>query len=100
MHREYKDIECCCKSQLEHAELYDEYVQEQKVPWARCGVQQQLVAHYQESIAKQNAAKAINLTYSYMLGILKKVSTVVEVARQLTHIAFVRDRTLCITIPY
>ncbi|XP_076248774.1 uncharacterized protein LOC143188423 [Calliopsis andreniformis] len=62
----------CFELQLEHAELYDNYVQEQEVPWARDRTQQLLVTCYQRSIAKQNAAKAINLTYAYMLGILKK----------------------------
>ncbi|XP_043248376.1 uncharacterized protein LOC122395110 [Colletes gigas] len=58
--------------QLQHAELLNDYAQEQEEPWAQEQTQQQLVTRYQRSIAKQNAAKAINITYASMLGILKK----------------------------
>ncbi|XP_054012938.1 uncharacterized protein LOC128894899 [Hylaeus anthracinus] len=62
----------CFELQLEYAELYNDYAQEQEEPWAQDQTQQQLVTRYQQSTAKQNAAKAINITYASMLGILKK----------------------------
>ncbi|XP_076170847.1 uncharacterized protein LOC143148426 [Ptiloglossa arizonensis] len=62
----------CFELQLEHIKLFNDYAQEQEEPWARDKTQQHLVTRYQESIAKQNAAKAINITYTSMLRILKK----------------------------
>lgn len=59
--------------QVEHAELCNIYKEEKDVPWTRA--QQRLVSRYQKSVARQNAAKAINLTYAYILEILKKVLT-------------------------
>ncbi|XP_076623261.1 uncharacterized protein LOC143342861 [Colletes latitarsis] len=58
--------------QLQHAKLLNDYAREQEEPWAQEQTQQQLVTRYQQSIAKQNAAKAVNITYASMLGILKK----------------------------
>ncbi|XP_033183539.1 synaptonemal complex protein 1 [Bombus vosnesenskii] len=60
----------CFELQVEHAELCNIYKEEKDVPWTRA--QQRLVSRYQKSVARQNAAKAINLTYAYILEILKK----------------------------
>ncbi|XP_071873648.1 uncharacterized protein [Bombus fervidus] len=60
----------CFELQVEHAELCNIYEEEKDVPWTRA--QQRLVSRYQKSVARQNAAKAINLTYAYILEILKK----------------------------
>ncbi|XP_017893227.1 uncharacterized protein LOC108632883 [Ceratina calcarata] len=62
----------CFELQIEHVELCNIYEEEKDAPWSQDRQQQQLVSRYQKSIAKQNAAKAINLTYTYMLEILKK----------------------------
>ncbi|XP_043587043.1 synaptonemal complex protein 1 [Bombus pyrosoma] len=60
----------CFELQVEHAELSNIYEEQKDVPWTRA--QQRLVSRYQKSVARQNAAKAINLTYAYILEILKK----------------------------
>lgn len=60
-------------TQVEHAELCNIYEEKKDVPWTRA--QQRLVSRYQKFVARQNAAKAINLTYAYILEILKKVLT-------------------------
>ncbi|XP_003708513.2 uncharacterized protein LOC100878388 isoform X2 [Megachile rotundata] len=62
----------CFQLQLEHAELCDDYAREQETPWTENKLQQRLVTRYQRSVAKQNAAKAINVTYASMLDILKQ----------------------------
>ena len=64
----------CFELQLQHAKLFHDYTQEQETPWTQCETQQQLITNYQRSMAKQNAAKAINITYTSMLGILKQDS--------------------------
>ncbi|XP_050600625.1 synaptonemal complex protein 1 [Bombus affinis] len=60
----------CFELQVEHAELCNIYEEKKDVPWTRA--QQRLVSRYQKFVARQNAAKAINLTYAYILEILKK----------------------------
>ncbi|CAK9829512.1 hypothetical protein ANTRET_LOCUS6833 [Anthophora retusa] len=67
-----RKLKQCFELQIEHAELCNTYEQEKDVPWTQDQLQQQLVSRYQKSVAKQNAAKAINLTYAHMLEILKK----------------------------
>ncbi|XP_076764354.1 uncharacterized protein LOC143431473 [Xylocopa sonorina] len=62
----------CFELQVQNIELCDVYEKEKRVPWPEHREQQQLVSRYQKSVARQNAAKAINLTYTYMLAILKK----------------------------
>ncbi|XP_017753185.1 PREDICTED: uncharacterized protein LOC108545882 [Eufriesea mexicana] len=62
----------CFELQIQHTELCNIYEQEKGLSWSQDRVQQQLVSRYQKSVARQNAAKAINLTYTYILGILKK----------------------------
>ncbi|CAL7943986.1 unnamed protein product [Xylocopa violacea] len=62
----------CFELQVENVELCNIYEQEKHVSWPENRLQQQLVSRYQKSVARQNAAKAINLTYSYMLAILKR----------------------------
>nr|XP_031828092.1 uncharacterized protein LOC116425046 [Nomia melanderi] len=63
----------CFELQLEQAKLCDSYTRERDIPWVQAEThQQQLIARYQQAIAKQNAAKAINITYSCMLEILRQ----------------------------
>ncbi|KAF3422442.1 hypothetical protein E2986_05677 [Frieseomelitta varia] len=62
----------CFELQVEHAELCNIYKEEKDEPWTLDRAQQRLVSRYQKSIARQNAAKAINLTYTYILEILRK----------------------------
>ncbi|KZC04667.1 PREDICTED: uncharacterized protein LOC107192980 [Dufourea novaeangliae] len=67
-----RKLKRCFELQLEHAELFDSYAREREVPWTQDLTQQRLVARYQQSIAKQNAARAINITYTSMLEILRE----------------------------
>ncbi|XP_076286156.1 uncharacterized protein LOC143211913 [Lasioglossum baleicum] len=70
-----KKMKFCFELQLEHAEYSERYAEEQQmIRTAAEGLQQQLIARYQLAIAKQNAAKAIHITYSCMLEILKQDS--------------------------
>lgn len=70
--REYNTVQYVTK--VEHAELCNIYEQEKDEPWSLDRAQQRLVSRYQKFIARQNAAKAINLTYTRILEILRKVS--------------------------
>ncbi|XP_078044078.1 uncharacterized protein LOC144473765 [Augochlora pura] len=66
-------MKLCFELQLAHATLSETYKEEQDMTWTHTeSVQQQLIARYQLAVAKQNAARAINLTYSCMLEILKQ----------------------------
>ncbi|XP_029055566.1 coiled-coil domain-containing protein 183 [Osmia bicornis bicornis] len=67
-----RKLKQCFQLQLEHAQLCAEYAQEEETPWAENRLQQRLVTSYQRSVAKENAAKAINVTYVAMLDILKQ----------------------------
>ncbi|KOX78514.1 hypothetical protein WN51_07921 [Melipona quadrifasciata] len=62
----------CFELQVEHAELCNIYEQEKDESWTLDRAQQRLVSRYQKSIARQNAAKAINFTYTYILEILRR----------------------------
>ncbi|CAD1470412.1 unnamed protein product [Heterotrigona itama] len=62
----------CFELQVEHAELCNVYEREKDAPWTLDREQQRLVSRYQKSIARQNAAKAINVTYTCMVEILRK----------------------------
>ncbi|XP_076649065.1 uncharacterized protein LOC143356903 [Halictus rubicundus] len=70
-----KKMRLCFELQLEHVELSETYKKEQEISWTEVeGLQQGLIARYQLAIAKQTAAKAINITYNSMLEILKQDS--------------------------
>ena len=58
---------------IEHAELCNIYEEEKDEPWTLDRAQQRLVSRYQKSVARQSAAKAINLTYTRILEILREV---------------------------
>lgn len=60
-------------AKLECAILSDKYEREQECPPNY--VQQRLITRYQQSMAKQNAAKSIRTTYGTMLNILEKVES-------------------------
>lgn len=59
---------------IEHAEVIRIYELEERVQWSQNREHQRLISLYQKSIAKQNAARAISLTYGFILKILKKVT--------------------------
>ena len=73
-------------TKLECSILVDKYEQDQK-----CSpnyVQQRLITAYQQSTAKQNAAKSIRTTYLAMLDILEKVLTfVLREQNEIVHYA-------------
>ncbi|XP_012341756.1 synaptonemal complex protein 1-like [Apis florea] len=67
-----KKMKQCFNLQIEHAEVIRIYELEERVQWSQNREHQRLISLYQKSIAKQNAARAISLTYNFILKILKK----------------------------
>ncbi|KAK9296352.1 hypothetical protein QLX08_009670 [Tetragonisca angustula] len=79
----------CFELQIEHAELCNIYEEEKDEPWTLDRAQQRLVSRYQKSVARQSAAKAINLTYTRILEILREDA----VHRETLLDSLKRDRT-------